>query len=354
MLMSDHLTPLTLSAVLAFPGEVRSVVPSFNSLSRGEQDHTKQFRYSPQFDPEDIQQYNSKINKYIKEYNAPTFGRELEQATIELLDTLEVPHNPPGFDWWIYTGDRMVRIDPLITKLTEYNHGDDAKEVCEAIGRIGRVMTELQQAYNNRNQPNASVRSRRDFDQLLEKCGVLPGWTKHLHFDSILTGVFGVPPRIARELNAIEYLVPAFRSLSKLLQSYKLPGCLTDVVNMACIVQSDFDDAAPLAAVQTLTRRIEMAKEDGKYDCHIELPAHVLMDCEHDDHLMALALVELARTFNRRIPSMVAHIPQKVWWEQPELCRCIMRTHPSAMLLPDPSSRNGKEVVKFWSKQASK
>lgn len=201
----------------------------------------------------------------------------------------------------------------------------------------------------------ASITSLNKWEQFLQECKIPENWKSSLEFSRIMT-LFGLSESDCKLLNAVPYQDKEQSStlqdscvtwISKMVNGYRIDGCLTDVVNMVYAVmgispigQSEYDVVDVLDEFQA---KFQAKNIDGLW-----IPDLHLHDGEKDDLLVHAIIRVLAKRAGKSVQTKVQlPLPEK---EDPTLTKIVdkVASWKNTTVFRDPMSKNTKPVKKTF------
>jgi hypothetical protein len=188
------------------------------------------------------------------------------------------------------------------------------------------------------------VRTPLEWDQLVEQAGVHSNWKQNLHYDKVLS-CFGANEEESKEV--VQLMKRDVEWLSKILNGFKIKGCLTDVVNLVmCIMkinpatfQHTEEKTVEMQIADTIRKFsrmlvIYLSKKDSE-DLNFWIPNIFIHDAEVDDMLCWAIL----KVLNPNIVVTVQLPPDLIF----KKLHPILESY-GATIFTDPHSRNAKAV----------
>jgi hypothetical protein len=291
------------------------------------------------------------------EYNVATFGVRLPQVIMSLFESddlralsveLQIPIPRYALDSFVQK--KMPKVMDLVRRAREMNL-DSASQ--NAVARVEHFVKEFE-VLKVENLTGSA-----DWKQFIDK-HVNAGWEDHLHFDSLLTMIFGFDEGIALQLRQHQITVTekdketsvslehhALRWLSKAFKGYGPVGCLTDVVNLVYAIMNlqpplEANEQAVISVVANFQDHLRRKDLAGLW-----IPTHMVHDAESDDALSWLLLEHLNRLQGKKLEVLI-QLPDDTNQDGISAFLESRADSERVQVFRDSESNNGKAVSSTW------
>ena len=295
------------------------------------------------------------------EYNAPVFGPQIANATMDLFEggemaalANELGVRIPRYQLSSFVQKKAVKIKILVAVARE--RADCAMGAnAAAVIKLDAFVSAFEKL-NPTHVPNLA--SWRAF--VSQHCP--DGWEAKLHFDHVLTYCFGFEAPTAQALRAHKHESTdpksgevevksleefSVRWLSKALGAYGPIGCLGDAVNLTLAMLHDTEpkdksEGTLVGALARVKRLLDEAAGGRPADlAALWRPTHLLHDCESDD-ILAWLLLERVRRLLRDTP---LHVLAQLGTDQRLDVLAAHLAAKGSVVFRDDDSRNVEAVL---------
>jgi len=239
----------------------------------------------------------------------------------------------------------------LVAEARKADHGLDASDL-HAVARLEAFCVAFSQL------DSKQISGPSHFQAFVEQY-VDAGWEEHLHFDTVLTNIFGISPKASEYLRKTHIKVVekdreeevslehhSFRWLAKAFKGYGPVGCLTDVVNLVYAMLRlpqplEASEEAAISAVSELQKYLDQGQVDRLW-----IPTHLAHDAEADDSLVWLLLERVHRMRGTTLQVLI-QLPAEAKFDEVET---HLTEHHAAnvRIFRDKDYMNGKAVGNVW------